>query len=155
MQHPLPPKGYEHILQADDIEKAWLVDQDYVKLIDLREANPKDECDRLISQHRHDSRRLATLTLGTIDPQRVDDTTRKRRRTGAASSILFPTTDPTDTSGKRINQGYGGDLSFPTACKQDPPTVCKQSAKFIGFTDDLSGKWEVSSLTCHQQVARK
>lgn len=132
VRRPLAPEAYEQIF--DDIELASLsVDTDCFGRIDLHEANPKDECERLVYEHDQDSRRTAILTLGTSydnqpaensENQPAENTSRKRRRTGAAAEdgTVFPTYVYTaDGSGKRVNQGYGGDLSFLPA---HFPLVC-------------------------------
>lgn len=134
MRQSLKPEEYARILQTDAVELALSENYKYLRLTDLADANPKDECDHLISERAEDSGRTATLTLA--ERQSAGGTTRKRRRTCEAGGAVFP---PTDVSGKRINQGYGGDYSFLPALW---PVICKQSAKFS--TDESSGKWEVS-----------
>lgn len=141
MENPLKPEAYDHMFKATDLELARLSGSEHcLRCIDLHEANPKDECDRLVSEHTQDSRRTATLTLGIAQYQPADGGTRKRRRTGAELGTWFPSAD---RSGKRINQGYGDDLSFLPASF---PVVCKQSTKFMRFTDDMSASWEVSQV---------
>lgn len=147
MRQPLRPDAYQHILQADAIELAALSgNEQFVRVTDLHEANPKDFCESLVSEHAHDSRRKASLILAE---QGTDVTGRKRRRAGAENGACFP---PKDPSGKRINQGYGGDLSFLPLLS---PTVCKQSATFARYTEDQTAKWEVVfPLHEHRQAAR-
>ena len=142
MRKPLTPEEYGRIFQTDASELALSDNDKYVRQIDLPDANPKDECEHLLSEREHDSYCTATLTLAG-DQSAV--TSRKRRRTGGGEGAMFP---PTDGSGKRINQGYGGDLQFsPTAW----PIVCKQSAKFV-LTDDLAGRWEVTGSCDFRQA---
>ena len=135
MRQPLKSEEYGRIFQVDALGLALSDNHHYLRLIDLPDANPKDECEYLVSERAHDSECTATLTLAV---HQGADTSRKRRRTGGGNVALFP---PTDGSGKRINQGYGGDLSFSPAAW---PIVCKQSAKFVRLTDDLSERWEVN-----------
>lgn len=135
MRQPLKPEEYVRIFQTDAIELALSENQKYIRLIDIADANPTDECDHLVSERAHDSACTAALTLCT--QQSIGETGRKRRRTSGADSALFPSVDP---SGKRINQGYGGDLSFLPASQ---PIICKQSAKFVRLADGSSGNWEV------------
>lgn len=137
MRQPLKPDEYGRIFQADVLELAISDNHQYLRLIDLPDANPKDECEHLVSERVHDSHCTATLTLAI---HQGADTSRKRRRTGGGDGAMFP---PTDVLGKRINQGYGGDLSFSPAAW---PIVCKQSAKFVRLTDDPSEVWEVNWL---------
>lgn len=135
MRHPLKPEEYVRIFQTDAIELALSENQKYVRLIDIADANPKDECDHLVSERAHDSACTATLTLCT--QQSTGEIGRKRRCTSGPDRMLFPSTD----AGKRINQGYGGDLSFLPARQ---PIICKRTTKFVGLTEDSSRKWEVS-----------
>lgn len=135
MRQPLKPEEYFRIFQMDAIELALSENHSYIRLVDPSEASPMAECDHLMCERAHNSACTATLTLSTHHS--VDALVRKRRRTSGADSVLFPSVDE---SGKRINQGYGGDLSFLPAPQ---PIICKQSAKFVKITDDSSGKWEV------------
>lgn len=143
MRQPLKPEEYGRIFQTDASELELSDNDKYIRQIDLPDVNPKDECEHLVFEHEHDSYCTATLTLAG-DQSAV--TSRKRRRTGGGEGAMFP---PTDASGKRINQGYGGDLSFLPAAW---PIVCKQSAKFVRFANDLAGRWEVTGSCDFRQA---
>ena len=139
MRQPLKPDAYQHILQADHLELAQLAagKENLLVVTDLREANPKDFCENLVVDYAHDSGRKASLIVAE---QGTDITGRKRRRARAENGASFP---PKDPSGRRINQGYGGDLSF---LPPQSPFVCKQSATFFRYTEDQTAKWEVTFL---------
>ena len=143
VQTPLLPEQYEQIFSVlrDDLVLA-LIGGDGELLSKFYGAIlPRDECERLVSDHSSDPRRRAALGV-TVDSN-TQQGNKKRQRRQAAGGAIYPQRDParpTDNqpAGARINQGYGNDLSF---LPPEHPTICKQACTFTRVIQDSAGTW--------------
>ncbi len=140
LRHPASPDLYSHVFQADDLELCRLAGPGMLlRVVESDDISPKSEVEELSSDYALDPRRTASICIVRNQPNH--GSSKKRRRAGGPEhGLQFPR----DEAGTKINQGYGGDLSFlPT---QDP-VVCKQSCKFTCFQPDAAGQrssgWEV------------
>ena len=131
LQRPLTVHQYSHILQADNLDLAGLSgSDDLLRVLAWDESSPKDECAHLYSG---DPRGTASLSV-------VQHSGDKSTRTKRSRGPHFPSLD--QEGKKKVNQGYGGDLSFQPA---DQPVICKQSCRFtlLDAENDWFSKREV------------
>ena len=133
------PDQYAHVLRADDLELAALADSDeLLRVLDVRDASQKAECEHIVHAHASDPQCTAIIAVFRDLTGHVGGT--KRRRVSSGPGVYFPTHD--QAGKKKINQGPGGDLSFLPAAH---PLICKQSCKYIALCQegDWSSKREV------------
>ena len=124
LRNALEADQYAYLLRADDLQLELEVAHsgDLLRVLDVREASQKAECEHILNAHTSDPQCTAVIVLARDLTGHINGT--KRRRVSSGPGVQFPTTDP---EGKKINQGPGGDLSFLPA---DHPLICKQSCKY-------------------------